>query len=266
MSKDASMANDYHINFSMQELNKILSLVDKIDASKLVDREKIKVLINSNQYIEFISKVVDVQQRHVVRYLRELMLEKIFWDSIEKPLQNISELSAAGDLRFNSITLYLLVRALAPDVVIETGVAHGKSSAYQLAGLHANGKGKLISFDLPASGNVALDGSNTDLAGYEIGHFVPPYLRHLWELNIVDSLIGIEKISSVKNKRVLFFHDSLHTYDHAKYEIQLIRDRVSLIGIIMDNYDMDCGLALQEISDDAQKEIYICKDMGILLF
>lgn len=44
---------------------------------------------------------------------------------------------------------YALVRVLQPNVVLETGVAHGYSTAAILQGLEDNGRGQLYSVDLP---------------------------------------------------------------------------------------------------------------------
>src|SRR5207247_1075041 len=45
--------------------------------------------------------------------------------------------------------LYIVVRASSPSIVVETGVLYGHSSAAILAALEDNGKGRLISVDLP---------------------------------------------------------------------------------------------------------------------
>jgi predicted O-methyltransferase YrrM len=53
------------------------------------------------------------------------------------------------------LLLYGLVRAIAPEVVVETGVANGVSSYYILEALGKNGKGRLVSFDIhPTAGGL----------------------------------------------------------------------------------------------------------------
>jgi predicted O-methyltransferase YrrM len=44
---------------------------------------------------------------------------------------------------------YAITRLLRPEIVLETGVAHGYSSAVILQALHENGRGRLYSVDLP---------------------------------------------------------------------------------------------------------------------
>ena len=63
---------------------------------------------------------------------------------------------------------YLLIRVTHPEVVIETGVAFGISTAFVLQALRENGSGGLHSVDLPPI--VDLDGDLT-------GRAVPTYLR-----------------------------------------------------------------------------------------
>lgn len=45
--------------------------------------------------------------------------------------------------------LYLTVRLIKPETIVETGVSSGSSSAYILRALYDNQKGKLYSIDLP---------------------------------------------------------------------------------------------------------------------
>lgn len=72
--------------------------------------------------------------------------------------------------------LYLLTRLARPQVVIETGVAYGWSSAVVLLGLAQNGGGRLYSSDLPYP-KIA------HAADY-VGWVVPERLRHYWTLRL----------------------------------------------------------------------------------
>jgi hypothetical protein len=47
------------------------------------------------------------------------------------------------------LILYSIVRAYKPEIVVETGVAHGVTSAFLLCAMHENRKGHLYSIDLP---------------------------------------------------------------------------------------------------------------------
>jgi predicted O-methyltransferase YrrM len=76
----------------------------------------------------------------------------------------------AGDSALGRI-VYAVVRATRPDVVVETGVATGVTSAYLLAALEDNGHGALHSIDLPPTDMVA--------AGH-VGAAIPADLKARW--------------------------------------------------------------------------------------
>ena len=180
----------------------------------------------------------------------------LIFDIFLPRIQVLEGLENAGDLRFHSLTLYALVRALRPSLVVETGVAHGKSSALILLALSHNGHGRLVSFDLPPAGDLA-DGSKTSLSGRQVGWIVPEYLRTTWELNLVDSVTGLLSMfsgdahsqpdRSESLERVdLFFHDSLHTYDHPLAELEAVNRSFSKnFVIVADNLEMESGLGFE---------------------
>ncbi len=84
--------------------------------------------------------------------------------------------------------LYVLVRLLKPDTVVETGVASGHSSAAILQALEDNGnKGKLFSIDLPSTGEQLADGRSYTLSPKGVGWAVPENLRYPWHLLLGDA-------------------------------------------------------------------------------
>jgi predicted O-methyltransferase YrrM len=103
--------------------------------------------------------------------------------------------------------LYLLVRAAKPQVVVETGVLYGASSAAILAALARNGRGVLYSIDL---GNPP----------HEPPHdfFIPSALQDRWHLIIGDSRRELPALLARLGTVDLFHHDSLHTVEHMMWE------------------------------------------------
>jgi hypothetical protein len=104
---------------------------------------------------------------------------------------------------------------LKPDVIVETGVASGSSSAYTLHVMELNQKGFLYSIDLP----------NVDVGAYipkgkQTGWLVPIKLRHRWKLifgRSQDELpILLKKLRSID----AFLHDSEHTYETMMFEYE----------------------------------------------
>lgn len=108
---------------------------------------------------------------------------------------------------FDCESLYLLVRALQPAVVVETGVCYGVSSAYILEALARNGSGSLYSIDI---GNSPDEPPND--------FFVPPPLRARWQLIIGDSRQELPRLLARLKQIDLFHHDSLHTREHMMWE------------------------------------------------
>src|SRR5579863_2368428 len=99
-----------------------------------------------------------------------------------------------------------MCRLLKPQIVIETGVAYGASSAYMLQALHINGRGTLYSIDLPNS-------FVPDSAAF-VGAAVPARLRSRWKLNLGSSRRLLRHVLREVGGVDLFIHDSLHTYNH----------------------------------------------------
>lgn len=107
---------------------------------------------------------------------------------------------------------YFLTRALSPEVVVETGVGLGVVSSCILAALERNGRGRLISIDLPPLG----------VAPRFVGAVIPDRLRPRWTLVLGSSgrrlgatLAGLPPVG-------LFVHDSLFTRRNAVEEYRLV--------------------------------------------
>lgn len=111
---------------------------------------------------------------------------------------------------------YALIRELTPERVIETGTAAGVTASLMLAALERNGKGELISIDLPAKrGENTMDWSLPE--GQSPGFLIPEQYRHRWQLRIGDAKDIL--VPALRERPCdLFFHDSLHTYEHMMWE------------------------------------------------
>lgn len=95
-----------------------------------------------------------------------------------------------------------IVRALRPDVMIETGVERGYSSSVTLAAMRENGGGRLYSIDLPP-----LEGGE----GFT-GAAVPDELRDRWTLRLGSSRTVLPELVSEVARVDVFLHDADHTY------------------------------------------------------
>jgi Methyltransferase domain len=128
-------------------------------------------------------------------------------------------------------TIYVLCRLLSPTIVLETGVAYGVTSAFTLQALAINGKGSLISVDLPPLGK--------DADRY-VGALIPQELRGRWQLHrgpakrILPNLVTSIKLVD------LFVHDSLHTYRHMNFEFETVWPHLRPgSAVVADNVDLN---------------------------
>jgi predicted O-methyltransferase YrrM len=122
---------------------------------------------------------------------------------------------------FDCETVYSLVRAMRPSVVVETGVCYGASSAYILEALRLNGRGVLYSIDL---GNAPDEPPND--------FFVRPALKDRWRLIIGDSRRELPRLLARLGQIDLFHHDSLHTYEHMMWEYETAFPHLGANGVL----------------------------------
>jgi predicted O-methyltransferase YrrM len=114
--------------------------------------------------------------------------------------------------------LYLAVRTLRPQLVVETGTFNGAASAFLLRALEDNGAGRLLSFDVAE----AADALRVRLpSGREPGWLVPPGLRHRFDLVLGDVRTTLRPRLQAEPPVDLFFHDSLHTTRQMLFEYRL---------------------------------------------
>jgi len=128
--------------------------------------------------------------------------------------------------------LYLLVRACRPSMVFETGVFDGFTSACILLALDENRGGTLVSVDLPAVRPVDDSIDQPLPAGCQPGWVIPDYLRGPHELHLGDSRELLPRLLARYPRIDLFFHDSLHTFEHMSFEYQTAWPHLTDGGIL----------------------------------
>lgn len=143
------------------------------------------------------------------------------------------------------IFLHALVCLKKPDVVVETGVAHGSSAVAILSAMKRVGVGKLHSIDLPMverNGQIhALEGhyagerhETTVVPDYgQVGWLVPQELRSRWHLYLGDSLRLLPDVIEDVGTVDIFLHDSLHRYRHMMGEFEIAWPRLANGGVLL---------------------------------
>lgn len=123
-----------------------------------------------------------------------------------------------GMSREDRTTLYAVVRAAKPEVVIETGTADGVSATFILAAFERNQRGFLYTVD-----------AGDDQA--RIGQLIPASCRDRVKLLYGDSL-SVFRGTLKDVKPDLFLHDSNHKYAHMTAEFNWAFQNMPEGGII----------------------------------
>lgn len=129
----------------------------------------------------------------------------------------------AGDTKLGRL-VYEVARAMRPDAIVETGVATGVTSAHLLAALEDNRHGVLHSIDLPPTDMIA--------AG-RVGAAVPGDLRRRWVYHWGASRRLLPKLLDEVEGRLMFVHDSDHSYANMAWEIRNAWQAMGSGGVIV---------------------------------
>ncbi len=175
----------------------------------------------------FLSGLTNVPATTIRRFLDEPLGLAAFAQSIKNAEADFRNLEIqSADLHAKKILAqYAAVRALRPNLVVETGVANGVSSAYLLLALHLNGQGTLYS--------IGLDDAKYLPAGRSLGWVVPDWLRPRWKVMPGDSREILPKLLAQLKSIDVFIHDSLHTYEHMIWEFRQAYPRLRSGGLLL---------------------------------
>jgi hypothetical protein len=141
---------------------------------------------------------------------------------------------------------WCLVRHLKPAKVVETGVARGFTSRIILEALERNGAGHLWSIDLPPPLHPELHA--------QIGQAVGDRARHRWTYVKGSSRRRLSRLLAETGQIDLFVHDSAHTEDNVRFEIDSAWVKLAPGGaIIVDDIDYNWGFhAFMQANPDQQ--------------
>jgi hypothetical protein len=121
-----------------------------------------------------------------------------------------------------------------PEVVIETGVAHGVTSRVVLEALRQNDFGHLWSIDLPFPFDHRLHG--------ETGVVVTDACRSRWSYVEGASKRRLPPLAAEVGHVDLFIHDSLHTADNTLFEMEQAASVMPTGGVLLvDDIDSHAG-------------------------
>lgn len=183
-----------------------------------------------------------LQADKLLPYLAELEEDTTMLSEIEMMVKNepafeTKTFSSIFELRLYRIVLYALVRAIRPELFLETGVLHGLTSYFLLRALEKNGSGNLCSIDLPSyadTGPCNRDGHYAILPpGREPGWIVPNQYWYRWELTLGTSEDRLPEILLSHNEIDIFLHDSEHTYETVWFELNQVWPKLRANGVLI---------------------------------
>ncbi len=207
--------------------------------SEAADYESKKgtILAASDAYVAFVAAAARTSRETVRTLLLELSADREFFDMMAPGLAALASYARGvqtGEIRVHSHTIYVVVRVLQPKIMVETGVANGKSSALILRAMQKNGLGRLYSVDLPTFEGASPDiGRGTIPRGHQPGWLVPETLKPRWNLSIGDAADVLPKLQAEVPAIDIFFHDSLHTYEHMSFELETAKKWLRRPGAVL---------------------------------
>jgi predicted O-methyltransferase YrrM len=164
---------------------------------------------------KFLSTITNVPASRIRGFIEEPIQNEPFsarLQSVKAELRKLEIYSA--DLYAKKILLqFAAVRAFQPNIVVETGVANGVSSAYLLLALQANDRGTLYS--------IGLNEPQYLPSGKSLGWVIPKELQSRWKLIVGDSRTILPRLLDEIDSADIFIHDSLHTYEHMLWEFRV---------------------------------------------
>jgi len=253
------------VNHGVDSFSRSADLIDKLNP-QYREWDKVKVLIEDNSYLEFIGSIGKALPEAITGYFNDFEQDLQFRREFSGKLAELeaANLKHVDDLRFHSLTMYCLVRSLKPQLMVETGVAYGKSSTMALLAMEHNKSGKLISIDLPnPQGKVLADGAQTSTGQREVGWLVPDFLKPKWDLRLGDARQLLPAVLARASQAPdIFLHDSLHTYEHTKFELKTVLRHMKSGLIICDNIEMGSGRAFHEILEERKITAYAYRNLA----
>lgn len=190
-----------------------------------------------SEVASFAGKLTGISRLNLNEFYHEL--EMAPFQEAMKEVQNIDPGSHFGV----DECLYVLCRAIKPNVIIETGVFHGISSAHILYALQRNNAGKLISIDLP----------HASIGHREVGWFVPSELKARWALMLGSSQELLPKVIESADSVDIFMHDSEHSEKNMMFEYEQAWPKISSGGLLLSD-DTDWNLAFSRFAVTHQME------------
>ncbi len=192
---------------------------------------------NRDNIINTISDFLGIDKKDIDEYYEEALI-------IQEDIKNKTENSTGmGTIDVDGVILYILLRAVKANRIVETGVANGGSTYYILSAILKNGRGYLHSIDKPLYEDTLHKDTLRKIGihskhhgaiplGKDVGWLVPEQLRDNWTLYFGDSQKILPKLLSELSNIDVFIHDSRHMYRHMIFEYKVSWNYINKGGLL----------------------------------
>lgn len=219
------------LKYSIRNPKKGLEILESAYQSKedkqhlhVYDNERVEFKQSLNElfpsmdipFEEFIQKTNSLRN-HLEKFQEKLEMQK--FPSREKPYPTDYSLEEQSGM-----FLYSLCRIVKPKIIVETGIAYGRSSSYLLQALNDNKIGKLYSIDFTFRPWESKS---------MIGSAIPNNLKYRWEFIFGPSSKKLKPILNELGKIDIFLHDSLHTFKNMMFEFQTVWPFIEEDGFLL---------------------------------
>lgn len=98
---------------------------------------------------------------------------------------------------------------------------------------------------------------------YEVGHVVPELLKGRWTLILEDARKALPKLMEKLQMIDFFYHDSLHSHDHMKFEFETAWPHLKEGGLLLLD-DVLWNNAFHEICKLYDKKPIVYRSFGMV--
>jgi len=182
-----------------------------------------------------------------------------------------------GGLSTESVrSLYAIIRAKNPDIVVETGVCNGVSTLGVLIAMEKNQNGVLYSIDYPTySDSPAPEfqkqnypNNHTFSAipkGRSPGWIVPERFRERWNLRTGKSQRKLPELLIELDRIDVFIHDSDHSFPCMMFEYELAWEHLTENGLLLSD-DIDTNEAFKIFAEKRAGSFgEVCSGFGFVI-
>jgi hypothetical protein len=242
-------------------------LVKRAINRRMEDRNSKKHMKRLNEYDDFVASFEDTLflitgNKIVCKQILDTIKtseSKKFFEHLCTCRNNCQDYCFMPD--YNTKTLFAVALAAKPNLIIETGVANGYSSASFLKALAINKSGTLHSIDLHARGGVTIPEDKS------LGWVIPENLRNNWNLHLGSSDQLLVPLLQKHGPIDIFMHDSRHLYKTQMFEYKAAYPHIKHGGLLISDDATDNDAFLDFAEMQGLKPIIINGDykLGLLI-